>query len=122
MQEKKQLPGWHFAALFPAVLIYYEFIFRISTVKGFPLEGTRYMLLFSVAYALIGYLLATVLKSKKANFIITLVWMIVSVAPYLIEYFIYRQFNLFYDISTCLNGATDALTSYIRELCLLIFS
>ena len=36
MQEKKQLPGWLPAALFPAVLVYYEIIFRISTVKGFP--------------------------------------------------------------------------------------
>ena len=60
MQEKKQLPGWLPAALFPAVLVYYEIIFRISTVKGFPLTGTLYMLAFSVAYALIGYLLATV--------------------------------------------------------------
>ena len=122
MQEKKQLPGWLPAALFPAVLIYYEVIFRISTVKGFPPEGTFYMLVFSVAYALIGYFLATLFKSKRANFTVTLVWLILSVAPYLIEYFIYRQFNLFYDLSTCLNGATDALTNYVRELCLLIFS
>lgn len=122
MQEKKQLPGWLPAVLFPAVLIYYEFIFRISTVKGFPVEGTLYMLLFSTAYGLVGCLLATLFRNKRVNYGITLGWLILTVAPYLIEYFVYRQFNLFYDISTCLNGATDALTSYIRELCLLIFS
>ena len=91
MQEKKQLPGWLPAILFPAVLIYYEIIFRISTVKGFPLEGTFYMLVFSVAYALIGYFLATLFKSKRVNFAVTLVWLVLSVAPYLIEYFIYRS-------------------------------
>lgn len=122
MQEKKQLPGWLFAVLFPAVLLYYEFILRISTTPSFPLSGTVYMLLFSVAYAGIGYLIATLFKRKKVAYVVTLVWLILSVAPFLIEYFVYLQFNIFYDVSTCLNGAADALSDYLKELFMLIFS
>jgi len=122
MQEKKQLPGWLFAVLFPAVLLYYEFILRISTTPAFPLSGTVYMLLFSVAYAGIGYLIVSLFKRKKVAYIVTLVWLILSVAPFLIEYFVYLQFNIFYDVSTCLNGAADALSDYLKELFMLIFS
>ena len=122
MQEKKQLPGWLLAVLFPAVLFYYECIIRISTVRAFPLEGTVYMLLFSVVYGGIGYLLATLSKRKTVNYAVTLLWLILSVAPFLIEYFVYKQFKIFYDVNTCLNGAADALTDYTRELFLLIFS
>lgn len=122
MQTKKQLPGWFPAVMFPAVLFYYEFIFRISTVQGFPLEGTFYMVLYSIFYAGIAYLIASLSGKKQVNYIVTLVWLILSAAPYLIEYFVYRQFNIYYDLNTCFNGAADALSDYLWELSLMIFS
>lgn len=122
MQKAKQLPGWLMAALFPAVLLYYEIILRISTMPVFPLSGTVYMVLFTAAYSGIGYLVATFFKNEKANYILTLVWLILSAVPFLIEYFVYLQFNIFYDVNTCLNGAADALSDYLKELCLMLFS
>ena len=122
MQEKKQLPGWLLACLFPAVLFYYEVVFRVSTSQSFPLEGTVYMLLFSICYAGIGYLAATLSGRKPVNYIVTLLWLILSVAPFLVEYFVYRQFKIYYDLNTCFNGAADALSDFLRELCMMIFS
>ena len=122
MQEKKQLPGWLLACLFPAVLFYYEVVFRVSTSQNFPLEGTVYMLLFSICYAGIGYLAATLSGRKPVNYIVTLLWLILSVAPFLVEYFVYRQFKIYYDLNTCFNGAADALSDFLRELCMMIFS
>jgi len=122
MRKHKQLPEWFPTFLFPAALIYYEFIFRISTVKEFPLEGTFYLLLFSLVYSGIAWLIASFSRRKKVNYALTLAWLILSMAPYLIQYFVYRQFNICYDLNTCFNGAADALSSYLRELSVMIFS
>lgn len=122
MKTGKQLPCWAIAALFPAVLFYYEIVLRIATGHSFPTVGTVYMALFCLGYGAIGYLLATLFKKKKVSYTVTLVYLIVTAAPFLIEYFVYRQFNVFYDISTCLNGAADALSDYVKELMGLIFS
>ena len=122
MQTKKQLPKWAVAGLFPAVLFYYEGVLRIATGHSFPTVGTVYMALFCLGYGGIGYVLATLSGRKKVNYFVTLAYLIVTAAPFLIEYFVYRQFNVFYDVSTCLNGAADALSDYVKELMLLIFS
>lgn len=122
MHKHRQLPGWFPVFLFPAVLIYYEIIFRISTAGGFPLEGTFYMLLFSLVYSGIAWLIASCSRRKKVNYGLTLGWLILSMAPYLIEYFVYRKFNIYYDLNTCFNGAVDAVTTYIRDLLAMIFS
>lgn len=122
MHKHHQLPGWFSAFLFPAVLIYYEFLFRISTAGGFPPEGTFYMLLFSLIYSGIAWLIASCSRHKKANYGLTLGWLILSAALYLIQYFVYRKFNIYYDLNTCFNGAVDAVTTYIRDLLLMIFS
>ena len=122
MGKCKGLSGWFPVFLFPAVLIYYEFIFRISTVQSFPAEGTVYMLLFSVVYGGVAYLITSFSKRKKINYALSLIWLILSAVPYLVQYFVYRQFNIYYDLNTCFNGAADALTHYLKELSVMIFS
>ena len=122
MKESARMPGWLTIVLFPAVLIYYEYVFRVSTSGGFPAEGTGYLILFSIAYALAGALAATLSGRKGLNYALTLIWLILCAAPFLIEYFVYLQFNIFYDLSTCLNGAGDVLADYLRELFLLLVS
>lgn len=122
MVKSKKLSVWFPPILFPAVLIYYEFVFRISTVRGFPLEGTCYMLLFSLVYSGIAYLVVSFSGRRKVNYGLTLLWMILAAVPYLIQYFVYLQFNIFYDLNTCFNGAGDVLSSYLKEIFLLIVS
>ena len=82
MKTGKQLPRWAIAALFPAVLFYYEIVLRIATGHGFPTVGTVYMALFCLGYGAIGYLLATLFKKKKVSYIVTLVYLIVTAAPF----------------------------------------
>ncbi len=121
-EQKKGLPQWLMAALFPGVLFYYETVFRLSTVRGFFRVGTVYMLLFCLAYGLIFYLFATLSRRKWVNFLVTLAYTAVSMVPFLVEYFVYRQFKIFYDLNTMLSGASDALTDYHKELMVMVLS
>lgn len=122
MSVWRRLLGWGGLALFPVTLIYYELVFRFSTVRGLPFPGTVYLLLFSLCYAGVGYLLAALPKNRKVAFGLTLGWMVVTALPFLIEYFVYLQFKIFYDVTTCLNGAGGVLKDFTKEIFQLIFS
>ncbi len=107
--------------LFPLLLFYYEIVFHFSTVGGFSL-GLLFIFLFSISYGGIFYLLATLFKNKKVNMIITATLILLTAIPFLVEYFIYRQFKVFYDISTITGGAADAMTGFTADIFRLIFS
>lgn len=110
-----------FMLLFPVLLFYYESIFRISTVGGFFSLSTLCMLLFSVAYGAVIYLLVSLFKNPKVNHILTAVFISILAIVYLVEYFVYRQFKIFYDINTVVGGAGDAVGDYTQDIFNLIF-
>ena len=121
MKKKKGLQ-WSVALLFPAVLIYYETVFKFSTGCSFFQIGTVYILLFCLAYGGCGYLLSTLFHRRKWNRLCAFVLILLSAVPYLIEYFIFRQFKVFYDLNTMFGGAGDALSSYSHEITRMVFS
>ena len=118
----KALPDWRFLFLFPAVLFYYETVFRLSTVGGYVRLGTAIMLLFSFSYGGIGYLLSTLFKNPKANRAITATLIGLSALPFLVEYFVYRAFKVFYDLNTVAGGAGDAVGGFSGDIFHLVFS
>ena len=120
---KKQLfPQWGILFMFAGVLFYYELLFQWSTLGSVFSPGTFWMLLLCVGYAGFGYLLNSLFKKRRTNRVCTAVYLFLSVLPFLIEYFVYKQFKLLYDVNTVFAGAGDALQSYWREALLLIFS
>ncbi|MBE6789085.1 MAG: hypothetical protein E7539_05395 [Ruminococcaceae bacterium] len=108
--------------LFPAVLFYYECIFRISSVDGFFKLSMLFMLLFCISLGMIGYLLTTIFKNSKVNFILTAVLMSLCAVVYLVEYFVNRFFKVFYDINTIFGGAGHLADGFVDETLALIFS
>lgn len=122
MEKKHQAPQWLSALLFPAALLYYEVLFRVSTVQNLFQLGSVYMLLFCIVYGGCFYLLACLSGRKLVNYLITLLYLIMSAVPFLVQYFVYRQFKLFYDIATMLGGASDMLSDYASETVMLVFS
>lgn len=112
----------YFMLLFPVVIFYYEIVFRIATVGGIFKLSTFYMLLFSIAYGSVGYLLSSISKKRNINKIITAVLLGLTAFAYVVQFLIYKQFKVFYDLNTMTGGAGDALTSYTKELFLLIFN
>lgn len=116
--DVKHLP---YMLLFPIVFCYYELIFKASTSRGFFSIGTLFTVLFSFAYGILFYLVTSISKNKKANHIIATVLLAVTAVIFLVEYFVYREFKIFYDISTVTNGANDVFGDYIGEIANLIF-
>ncbi len=108
--------------LFPAVLFYYETVFKVSTVGGYWETGTVFMLLYSLAYSGIGYLFSTAAKNKNVNFGISLGLIILGAVPFLVEYFIHRQFKIFYDLKSMFGSASDAVGGFSDDIFAMIFS
>ena len=80
------------------------------------------MMLFSLAYGMIGYLLVSLFKKSKATYITTIVLLALTAVPYLVQYFVYRQFKVFYDINTITGGAADAVGGFTHEIRRLLIS
>ncbi len=111
-----------FILVFPTVIFYYETVFRLSTTQGYFHLGTIFMFLFSIAYGGIGYLLSTIARNRTINRIIALSLIGLSALPFLVEYFVYRQFKVFYDIDTMTGGAADAVSGFSQDIFSLLFS
>nr|MBQ8245478.1 LTA synthase family protein [Oscillospiraceae bacterium] len=120
---KKQIfPQWGILLMFAGVLFYYELLFQWSTLGSVFSPGTFWMLLLCVGYAGFSYLLTSLFKKRRTNRVCTAVYLFLSALPFLIEYFVYKQFKLLYDMNTVFAGAGDALQSYWKETLALIFS
>lgn len=108
--------------VFALVIPYYECVFNLSTVAQLFTWGTPIMLLFSVAFGLIGYLLVSLFMKNKRHHMAAIVWMILGAIPYLVQYFVYRGFLMFYDVTTMFRGAKDAVGGFSKIIFQLIFS
>ncbi len=106
--------------LFPAVLFYYETILRVFTEGSLLQSGTWIMVAGALVLGLLFYL-ATSLFSPKVNRRLAAFFAVLLAIPFGAEYFIYRQFKMFYDINTSLGGATDAMTGFQSEVVRLLF-
>ncbi len=122
MDNKKCLPQWLIAGLFPAVLFYYEAVFRLSTVRGLWKPSTVWMALLCLVIGGVFYLLSSLSKRKAVNFTVTLAYFFLTMLPFFIEYFVYRKFKIFYDLNTTLGGAGGALTDFQKDIWQMVFT
>ena len=108
--------------LLPLSIFYYELVFRESTVQGTWGISFYPTLLFSLLYGGILFFILMFLKNKKAYFITNLVMLCLTALPFLIEFFVYRQFKIFYDLNTVAGGAGDVAGGFMGDVLRLIFS
>ncbi len=121
MQEKIKnifikIKPFLFVFLFPMLLFYYEAVFNLSTTGGFFKGNAWFMLLSSLVWGSILYLLITILKNPKIIRIVTSVFMFIYAIIFMIEYFVFRQFQVYYDVSTVFAGASDALGGFYKDI------
>ncbi|MBR0152723.1 MAG: sulfatase-like hydrolase/transferase, partial [Lachnospiraceae bacterium] len=109
--------------ILPIVNLYYEMLFRIVTGREFVGFKIIPIALFCLIYGIIGYLLSSIARRRDVNHWIKFGLMAASAVPYLVEYFIYRQFKVFYDVETILNAFVDVVTSnFMGDAVRLVFS
>ena len=106
---------------FSAAVCYYELVFKCATIRtGFG-SNLFFILLFSVSAA--GLMsLATSFFSEKVNRILRTVLLFLLMIPYGVEFFIFQEYNIFYDLNTIRNGAGGAAAGFLDEIARLVFS
>ncbi len=107
--------------LIAAAIFYEELVFKLSTTirpLGWNLAA---ILLDSAALGLLVWLLSAVMKTPKARRAVTLAALVLLPLIFCVEYFIYRQFKVFYDLNTVFNGAGHAVTGFAADIRALVF-
>jgi len=116
----KKVYYWISVFLLPFIIFYYELILNVSTLRSFWGWHAVYILFFSVGIGLIGTLLSSISENRILNMIIRAVLIFLPVIPFLIEFFIYREFKVYYDLRTVLFAGADAAGGFREDIHLLI--
>lgn len=119
---RERILPYGYIFLFPLLLFYYESVLKISTTGEYFGLNTVFILLFSFCYGAVLYLLISILKNQKATRILTAVFMVLYALVFLVEYFMFRQFKIYYDFNTVFAGAGDAMGQFSNEVFALLFS
>ncbi|MBR3327047.1 MAG: LTA synthase family protein [Atopobiaceae bacterium] len=116
-RHQAQFERWYLCG----TLIWLEVAFKVSTTGGFW-PALLFLLAFSLAGGLVLELLCTLAPSARANKIAKCLIALFLGVVFCIEYFVYREFKLFYDLNTVLSGAADATTGFSGQIAGLVFS
>lgn len=107
--------------LFPVAFFWWELIFRVSTTRAPGIIPIFYILFYSLGWGFLFYILTTILR-PKTNRLWRKILLFVLALPYIIEYFVYRQFKVLYDLNTVTAGAGGVLTGFMADILRLVFS
>ena len=111
------------SALFlPASLFYYELVFRSSTTHGVLGISFYPTLIFSLLYGGILFLILSFIKNKNIFYVAHLLLVFVTSLPFIIEFFVYRQFKVLYDLNTVFGGAGDVAGGFMDDVIRLLSS
>ncbi len=107
--------------LLPVIIFYYEMVFGLSTIGISFMGSIHYALLAGLFYGLILEIPLMFLKGKALHFT-RMAFVVFAFVPYLVEYFIYKQFKTFYDVNTVINGGEGAFTGFGGTILSLVLS
>ena len=117
----KRSPIFMHVILMTLVFFYFECILRIYTSTGSPMPGLLFSFFFSLGYGTLTALIAGFLPPRRGRMLRHAILAVTAVL-FLINYFVYKQFKVFYDLITMLAGAADALGQFQSSVWTLIFS
>ena len=109
--------------ILPCALFYYEIVFSLSTTRMiFRTRAWFFTLLFSISSGLFEYLFSSISKNRNLNRYMKMIWLFATAFPFGVEYFVYKQFNQFYDLRTVLHGAGGVFKDFFSTVLRLMFS
>ena len=109
------------ALFFAAAFLWWEIVFKLATIRSGVSWNLCIIALFSVGYAMVPVLLTSLFKEKISR-ILRSILLFLGMIPFGVEFFIFQEYNIFYDIKTIINGAGGAATGFIGEIMNLILS
>ena len=109
------------ALIFTCMLVYDEIVLRFLTTGGEWMPWIVFAGFFSLGYGALAAFLTSLLP-PKAGKAVRLILVIITSVLFLVNYFVYRQFKVFYDLVTMVVGAADALGQFQGNVWQMILS
>ena len=121
--EKKSIIKEILSIFFPAVvLIFFEIITEISCGNDVLNYHLAYIVLFSISYGLFMYFICNLTKKRQIRHIIQAILLFLLGFVYCMLYFLFCEFQLFYDLNTLFAGAGDAVTNFSGDIISMLFT
>lgn len=121
--EDKSIIKEILSMFFPAfVLFFFEIVTGISCGNEIFNYHLAYIALFSISYGLLMYFICNLTKKRRIRHIIQAVLLFLLGFMYCILYFLFCEFQLFYDLNTLFAGAGDAVTNFSGDIISMLFT
>lgn len=120
--KKRKIVRQLYLILLPIIIFYYEVIFNLFTVNTILNRKVLYILLFSLAWGGIGTLFCSFFMKRTLHKVVKAILIFGAGIPFLVEYFVYKQFKIFYDLHTITAGAGDAVGEFKDQIVEMIIS
>ena len=117
MKRKKKI--W-LAAFLSLSCFYTEIVFKLSVETLHTASSFVFLALFSLCVGLVVSGIISLLPKKAVQIMIPL-YLGFLFLIFVVEFLVYRQFKVAYDLNTILNAATDALGGFGADIRRLIF-
>lgn len=101
---------------FPLVLFIFEMVLEVSSGANMGNIHSLYVGLFSISYGLLIYFALSFLKNKKLRTILYSILLFALGFAYCMLYYLFCEFQLFYDLNTLFAGAGDAVTNFYGDI------
>lgn len=121
--EDKSIIKEILSMFFPAfVLFFFEIVTGISCGNEIFNYHLAYIALFSISYGLLMYFICNLTKKRRIRHIIQAVLLFLLGFMYCMLYFLFCEFQLFYDLNTLFAGAGDAVTNFSGDIISMLFT
>ena len=121
--EDKSIIKEILSMFFPAfVLFFFEIVTGISCGNEIFNYHLAYIALFSISYGLLMYFICNLTKKRRIRHIIQAVLLFLLGFLYCMLYFLFCEFQLFYDLNTLFAGAGDAVTNFSGDIISMLFT
>ena len=99
---------------------YLEIVLSLFTAKSAEWLSYICMLLLAIMTTLLGITILKLIRSTRLRHIISCLILAFCSVLYYAMFLLYRSFQVFYDINTCLNGAGGAFRNFMSDILRLI--
>lgn len=101
--------------------LWFEIVFKASTTGGF-FPAIFFIALFSLAAGLLSTLLSSLSTHHLVNRGVRLAILVLAGVAYAVEYFVFCEFKVFYDLATVTGGASHAAHGFADQIAILVLN
>ncbi len=116
-----QKAPWAMLLVLPIAYFWLELVFKASTTGGY-FPPILYIAAFSAAFGMVGNLISSLSSRPAINRAIRLALLALTSLAFGVEYFVFCQFKVFYDLTTVIGGASGATRGFSDHIAALLLN